>query len=93
MNGLQSLTQWEDDFHRPTGGMLGLLNAIQVRRRDLIVVYPNLNQIQNIGCLGAYPFAPYVSDGIGRRPTIFLGALLMCAATAIQTVGFQLDLH
>ncbi|EJC97789.1 hexose transporter [Fomitiporia mediterranea MF3/22] len=70
MNGLQSLTQWEDDFNHPTGGMLGLLNAIQ-----------------NIGSLGAYPFAPYLSDGIGRRPTIFFGALLMCAATAIQTAS------
>ncbi|THH03902.1 hypothetical protein EW145_g5917 [Phellinidium pouzarii] len=29
MNGLQSLAQWEDDFHHPTGGQLGLLNAIQ----------------------------------------------------------------
>lgn len=33
MNGLQSLTQWEEDFNFPTGGMLGLLNAIQVTRR------------------------------------------------------------
>ena len=29
MNGLQSLTQWEDSFNHPTGGLLGLLNAIQ----------------------------------------------------------------
>lgn len=28
-----------------------------------------------------------MSDGIGRRPTIIFGALLMCAATAIQTVS------
>lgn len=32
MNGLQSLTQWENDFNNPTGSMLGLLNAIQVRQ-------------------------------------------------------------
>ncbi|KAI5123250.1 hypothetical protein M0805_001339 [Coniferiporia weirii] len=70
MNGLQSLTQWENDFNHPTGGMLGLLNAIQ-----------------NIGCLAAYPFAPYVSDGLGRRRTIFLGALIMCGGTAIQTAS------
>ncbi|PAV15208.1 hexose transporter [Pyrrhoderma noxium] len=68
MNGLQSLTQWEEAFNHPTGGMLGLLNAIQ-----------------NIGCLD--PFVPYVSDGIGRRPTILLGAFLMCVATAIQTAS------
>lgn len=35
MNGLQSLTQWEDDFNHPTGGTLGVLNAIQVRRVPL----------------------------------------------------------
>ncbi|KAF9012535.1 general substrate transporter [Cyathus striatus] len=29
MNGLQSLQQWRDAFHNPTGGALGLLNAIQ----------------------------------------------------------------
>ncbi|KAJ6514230.1 hexose transporter [Mycena vitilis] len=46
-----------------------------------------LNAIQNIGALAGYPFAPYVSDGIGRRPTVFLGALIMCIATAIQTAS------
>ena len=30
MNGLQSLTQWSEYFNKPTGGKLGLLNAIQV---------------------------------------------------------------
>ena len=30
MNGLQSLPQWEAAFGFPTGGKLGLLNAIQV---------------------------------------------------------------
>jgi sugar porter (SP) family MFS transporter len=43
-----------------------------------------LNAIQNIGALAAYPFAPYLSDGIGRRPTVFIGALIMCLATAVQ---------
>ncbi|KAJ7480931.1 hexose transporter [Mycena latifolia] len=36
-----------------------------------------LNAIQNIGALAGYPFAPYMSDGIGRRPTsvgMFIGA-------------------
>ncbi|KAF9071986.1 hexose transporter [Rhodocollybia butyracea] len=43
-----------------------------------------LNAIQNIGGLAAYPFAPYLSDGIGRRPTVFIGAVIMTIATAIQ---------
>ncbi|KAJ7753074.1 hexose transporter [Mycena maculata] len=70
MNGLQSLTQWETYFDRPTKGRLGLLNAIQ-----------------NIGALAGYPFAPYLSDGLGRRLTVFLGALIMCIAVAIQTAA------
>jgi sugar porter (SP) family MFS transporter len=70
MNGLQSLDQWKVYFNFPTGGKLGLLNAIQ-----------------NIGALAAYPFAPYMSDGLGRRPTIFIGAVIMCIATAVQTAS------
>ncbi|KAF9467734.1 hexose transporter [Collybia nuda] len=70
MNGLQSLPYWKEYFNNPTGGKLGLLNAIQ-----------------NIGCLAAYPFAPYLSDGLGRRPAIFIGAAIMCIATAIQTAS------
>lgn len=42
---------------------------------------------QNIGSLAGYPFAPYLSDGIGRRPTVFVGALIMCLATAVQTAS------
>ncbi|KIY62646.1 general substrate transporter [Cylindrobasidium torrendii FP15055 ss-10] len=70
MNGLQSLPQWTKYFGNPTGGTLGLLNAIQ-----------------NIGSLAAYPFAPYVSDGLGRRMAILLGAVIMCIATALQTAS------
>ncbi|KAF8887527.1 hexose transporter [Infundibulicybe gibba] len=70
MNGLQSLTQWKGYFNNPTGGKLGLLNAIQ-----------------NIGSLAAYPISPYLSDGLGRRPTIFIGAVIMCLATVIQTAS------
>ncbi|KAF9239829.1 hexose transporter [Melanogaster broomeanus] len=70
MNGLQTLTQWKSAFNYPTGGKLGLLNAIQ-----------------NIGALAGYPFAPYMSDGIGRRKTIWFGATIMCIATALQTAS------
>ncbi|EGO03759.1 hypothetical protein SERLA73DRAFT_175384 [Serpula lacrymans var. lacrymans S7.3] len=70
MNGLQSLPQWESAFGTPSGGKLGLLNAIQ-----------------NIGALAAYPFAPYLSDGIGRRKTVFVGAAIMLIATAVQTAS------
>ncbi|EPQ52118.1 hexose transporter [Gloeophyllum trabeum ATCC 11539] len=75
MNGLQSLPQWANYFGNPTGGKLGLLNAIQ-----------------NIGSLAGYPFAPYVSDGIGRRGAIFLGAAIMCIAVAIQTAAYSVGM-
>ncbi|KAF6745384.1 hexose transporter [Ephemerocybe angulata] len=35
------------------------------------------NAIQNIGSLAAYPFAPYVSDGVGRKASIFFGATII----------------
>ncbi|KAI6019993.1 general substrate transporter [Pisolithus orientalis] len=46
-----------------------------------------LNAIQNVGALAGYPFAPYLSDGIGRRKTVFLGATIMLVATALQTAS------
>ncbi|TFY58091.1 hypothetical protein EVG20_g8291 [Dentipellis fragilis] len=75
MNGLQSLPQWVLYFHNPSGGMLGLLNAIQ-----------------NIGCLCAYPFSPYVTDGLGRRTAILIGATIMLIATAIQTASNSVNM-
>ncbi|KAF9000417.1 general substrate transporter [Cyathus striatus] len=75
MNGLQSLTQWNSAFDYPTGGKLGLLNAIQ-----------------NIGSLAAYPFSPYLSDGLGRRTAVLFGAGLMVAATVIQTASHSVGM-
>ncbi|KAI0049192.1 hypothetical protein FA95DRAFT_1557129 [Auriscalpium vulgare] len=42
---------------------------------------------QNIGCLAAYPVAPYLSDNLGRRRTVVLGASIMIVATALQTAS------
>ncbi|KAE9404243.1 hexose transporter [Gymnopus androsaceus JB14] len=46
-----------------------------------------LNAIQNIGSLAAYPFAPYMSDGIGRRRTVLFGAFIMTLAAVIQAAS------
>jgi MFS family permease len=86
MNGLQSLGQWESAFNNPSGAKLGLLNAIQVSVFS-DYFYSFVDHVQNIGALAGYPFAPYMSDGIGRRQTVFFGASIMCAATAIQTAS------
>jgi hypothetical protein len=87
MNGLQSITQWDDYFGKPRGGKIGLLNAIQVRSLCSAYTHPTDPYPQNIGALAGYPFAPYVADYFGRRPSIFLGALIMCGATALQTAS------
>ncbi|KIM63741.1 hypothetical protein SCLCIDRAFT_1213888 [Scleroderma citrinum Foug A] len=46
-----------------------------------------LNAIQSIGFLVGCPVAPYLSDGIGRRKTVFVGAVTMLVATAVQTAS------
>ncbi|PCH35297.1 hexose transporter [Wolfiporia cocos MD-104 SS10] len=51
-----------------------------------------LNAIQNIGSLAGYPFAPYLSDGIGRRPTIWIGATIMLVGVAVQTASHNLSM-
>jgi sugar porter (SP) family MFS transporter len=45
------------------------------------------NAIQNIGGLAAYPLAPYVSDGVGRRMAILLGASIVLVGTALQSAS------
>jgi hypothetical protein len=72
MNGLQSLTYWENYFDHPTGGTLGLFNAIQVG----VLAWPQKTSLtkQNIGGLCGLPFGPFVSDRFGRRATIFGGS-------------------
>ncbi|KAI5887242.1 general substrate transporter [Schizophyllum commune H4-8] len=51
-----------------------------------------LNAIQNIGNLCAYPFAPYLSDGLGRRPAILIGAIIMCGGAALQTASTSIGM-
>ncbi|PSR70584.1 hypothetical protein PHLCEN_2v13522 [Hermanssonia centrifuga] len=51
-----------------------------------------LNAIQNIGSLAAYPFAPYLSDGLGRRRTIWIGATIMIVGVAIQSASQNLGM-
>lgn len=46
-----------------------------------------LNAIQNVGSLCSTPLAPYVSDGIGRRYAVILGASLMVVGCVIQTAA------
>ena len=47
---------------------------------------------QNIGALLSYPFVAYVSDGFGRRTAVFLGAVIMCGATILQTASTSVNM-
>ncbi|KAI0918709.1 hypothetical protein AcV5_002627 [Taiwanofungus camphoratus] len=51
-----------------------------------------LNAIQNIGSPAGYPFAPYFSDGFGRRPTIWFDATIMLVGVAVQTAAHNLGM-
>ncbi|KAG6908546.1 hypothetical protein DXG01_004179 [Tephrocybe rancida] len=44
-----------------------------------------INAAQSIGGLVSLPIAPFISDGVGRRATLFLGSLIMLAGVAVQT--------
>jgi len=45
MNGLQSLTQWQEYFGRPTGALLGLVNAAQ--SAGSVVVLPFVGMLSD----------------------------------------------
>ena len=47
---------------------------------------------QNIGALAAYPFAPYLSDGLGRKLTVWIGAVIMLAGVAVQAAAHNLNM-
>lgn len=47
MNSFQSLEQWENYFDHPTGGRLGVLNAIQVSLVCIPTSFWQLKQIRN----------------------------------------------
>ena len=99
INSLQSMDTWEDYFNRPQGGLLGLLNAIQVRtgyhlgtRSLTLGIFTECIDFQNIGSIAAFPFAPYLSDGIGRRHTIIMGAAIVLVGAALQTAAHSIGM-
>ncbi|KZT08225.1 general substrate transporter [Laetiporus sulphureus 93-53] len=51
-----------------------------------------LSAMQNIGSLAAYPFAPYLSDGIGRRMTIFVGSAIILVGVGIQSAATNMGM-
>ncbi|THH28083.1 hypothetical protein EUX98_g6106 [Antrodiella citrinella] len=51
-----------------------------------------LGAIQNIGSLGSYPLTPYLCDGIGRKRTIFIGAVIIASGSIIQAASQSVNM-
>jgi MFS family permease len=80
-------------FHNPAGKGLTLLNSMQVSISIKFNAYEFLSlALQTFGSLAALPMTPYVADGLGRRTSIFIGALVMCIAIAVQTAANSLGM-
>ncbi|KAG2147560.1 general substrate transporter [Suillus clintonianus] len=50
-----------------------------------------INSAQGIGALSGIPFSPYVSDLLGRRATMFIGAFIVLAG--VFTQAFSTTVH
>ncbi|KAG5353530.1 hypothetical protein C0989_005977 [Termitomyces sp. Mn162] len=73
--------------------MLGVINAAQ-SIGGLVVsfisfsAYPERWRSSSMAHLyQSLPIAPLISDGFGRRPTLFIGSLVMLAGVAVQTAA------
>lgn len=49
-----------------------------------------MTSVQNIGALVALPFAPLVSDGLGRRKGLLIGSCIMLGGVALQTQSISI---
>ncbi|OSC96750.1 general substrate transporter [Trametes coccinea BRFM310] len=87
MNGLQSLPQWNDAFDHPGGGKASSVSSLVITAwpDSYVAAWPSQ-------CNPAYPFSPYVSDGMGRRAAVILGAVIMCIATVLQTASHSVGM-
>ncbi|KAG1872232.1 hypothetical protein F4604DRAFT_1881038 [Suillus subluteus] len=86
INNLQILPGWQEYFHNPHGMKLGtqplaLLYQFYSRSSGLI------NCAHDIGILSGTPFSPYVSDLLGRRATMFIGAVVMLVGALTQATS------
>lgn len=44
-----------------------------------------IDQSGQLGSIAAFPFVSWLADGYGRRWAIFIGCIIVCIGTAIQT--------
>ncbi|KAG9006696.1 hypothetical protein FRB94_014147 [Tulasnella sp. JGI-2019a] len=50
-----------------------------------------MTSAQNIGALLALPFAPFLSDGFGRRKGLLVGSCIMLGGVALQTQSTSIE--
>ncbi|KIO22815.1 hypothetical protein M407DRAFT_27690 [Tulasnella calospora MUT 4182] len=50
-----------------------------------------LTNVQNIGGLIALPFAPLVTDGLGRRKAMFVGGMIMLGGVVLQVQSLDVS--
>ncbi|KAF8802709.1 MFS general substrate transporter [Phlegmacium glaucopus] len=80
-DGFQVIGQWENAFHHQA------MEQLEYSYNKWWTFLIQFIETQNIGALAAYPFSPYLTDGLGRRPGIFFGASVMIVGTIPQTVS------
>ncbi|KAH9850352.1 general substrate transporter [Lenzites betulinus] len=51
-----------------------------------------ISAAQVIGSIIAFPFAPMFADWLGRRPTLFIGAVVMLAGVGLQSSAFNVGM-
>ncbi|KAI0367738.1 general substrate transporter [Pilatotrama ljubarskyi] len=66
-----------------------LVNGLQI-----LPAWQDFFKHPNGKTLGEYglPFAPFAADNLGRRPTLFIGAVIMLAGVALQSAAFNIGM-
>ncbi|KAL3466994.1 putative sugar transporter [Aspergillus heterothallicus] len=84
LGGLVSLPDWEAHFPRIDKTSPGAENSDNATVQGVVIACFTLGALP--GCLSC----PYTSEKLGRRPVIFLGALLTLLGAVLEASAFQL---
>lgn len=94
MNGLQTLTQWQNcEFSPVPNGRCWTTR--QKANGVLMIAFHSpsssqlglLNCIMSVGSLVALPTVPYIADILGRRTGVFIGCSIMVLGVTLQSIG------
>ncbi|EIW57527.1 MFS general substrate transporter [Trametes versicolor FP-101664 SS1] len=71
--------------------LIPLLTA-SINGLDSSLVNGLISAAQVIGSIAGLPLAPFAADSLGRRPTLFIGALVMLAGVSLQSAAFNIGM-